>query len=147
METGIRSSFIPQDAGEVKLTPSKIGGGAGFSELILLLCIVLVVASGVLAGAVFIYRQYLQTANNSKKEQLQRAKAAFDPTLIQQLTRLDDRMHAGSMILAQHLSPTVFLDALGQATLTTVAYNAMTFEDGDLQHINVKLTGLAQSVN
>lgn len=147
METGIQSSFIPQDAGEVKLTPSRISGGAGFSELILLLCIVLVVASGALAGGVFIYRQYLETANNSKRDQLQRAKQAFDPTLIQQLTRLDDRMHAGSILLAQHLSPTVFLDALGQATLTTVAFTTMGLEDNDLQHFNVRLSGLAQSVN
>src|SRR4051812_19335621 len=112
MESGIQSSFIPHDAGEVKLTPPRIGGGTGFSELILLLAIVLVVASGALAGAVFIYKQYLQPATNSKKEQLQRAKDVFDPSLIQQLTRLDDRMHAGSTILAQHVAPTVFLDAL-----------------------------------
>src|SRR5437660_1188893 len=105
MESGIQSSFIPHDAGEVKLTPPRLGGSSGFSELILLLCIVLVVASGALAGAVFIYKQYLQTATNSKKDQLQRAKEAFDPTLIQQLTRLDDRMHSGSSILAQHVAP------------------------------------------
>jgi len=147
MESGIQSSFIPQDAGEVKLTPSRIGGGAGFSELILLISIVLVVASGALAGAVFVYKQYLETATNSKKEQLQRAKEAFDPTLIQQLTRLDDRMHAGSTVLAQHLAPTVFLAALSQATLTTIQFTSMAFDDNDLQHINVKLSGIAQSVN
>ncbi len=147
METGIQSSFIPQDAGEVKLTPPKIGGSAGFSELVLLLSIVLVVASGALAGAVFIYKQYLQTATNSKKEQLQRAKEAFDPSLIQQLTRLDDRMHAGSTILAQHIAPTVFLEALSQATLTTISFSSMTLESNDLQHVNVNFSGVAQSVN
>ena len=129
------------------MTPPRIGGGAGFSELLLLLSIVLVVASGALAGGVFIYKQYLQTATNSKKDQLQRAKDAFDPSLIQQLTRLDDRMHAGSTILSGHMAPTMFLDALAQATLTTVAFNSMNLESGDLQHINVKLSGVAQSVN
>lgn len=146
METGIQSSFIPHDAGDIKITPPRIGG-AGFAELILLVCIVLVVASGALAGAVFIYKQYLQTATNSKKEQLQRAKEAFDPSLIQQLTRLDDRMHAGSKVLAQHVAPSVFLEALSQATLTTIAFTSMTIDDNDLQHINVKFSGVAQSVN
>jgi hypothetical protein len=147
METGIQSSFIPQDAGEVKLTAPKIGGGTGFSELLLLLCIVLVVASGVLAGAVFIYKQYMQTAAASKKEQLRRAKEAFDPTLIQQLTRLDDRMHAGSAILSQHLAPTVFLSALSQATLATIAFTSMSLDNNATQHLNVKFSGVAQSVN
>src|SRR6185503_7255542 len=147
METGIQSSFIPHDAGEVKLTPPKIGGGAGFSELILLLAIVLVVASGALAAGVFIYKQVLQTSTNSKKDQLQREKEAFDPSLIQQLTRLDDRMHAGSTLLSQHVAPTVFLNALSQATLTTVSFRAMRLEDADLQHISAKLSGVAQSVN
>lgn len=147
METGIQSSFIPHDAGEVKMTSPRIGGGTGFSELLLLLSIVLVVASGTLAGGVFIYKQYLQTATNSKKDQLQRAKDAFDPSLIQQLTRLDDRMHAGSSILAGHVAPTVFLDALAQATLTTVAFTSMNLDNNDTQHINVKLSGVAQSVN
>jgi hypothetical protein len=147
MESGIQSSFIPQDAGDVKISAPRLGGGAGFSELVLLLCIVLVVASGALAGAVFVYQQYMQTSANAKKEQLQRAKDAFDPSLIQQLTRLDDRMHAGSTILAQHLAPTVFLDALSQATLATVEFTSMNIDDNDLQHINVKFSGVAQSVN
>jgi hypothetical protein len=148
METGIQSSFIPRDAGEAKLTQTTIGnGGGGFSELLLLLSIVFVVASGALAGGVFVYKQYMQTATVAKKEQLQRAKDAFDPSLIQQLTRLDDRMHAGSTILTHHIAPTVFLEALSQATLTTVAFNEMHLEDGDLQHINAKFSGVAQSVN
>jgi hypothetical protein len=147
MESGIQSSFIPQDAGEVKLTPPSIGGGTGFSELVLLLCIVLVVASGVLAGAVFVYKQYMQTSLASKKAELQRAKDAFDPTLIQQLTRLDDRMHAGSSILAQHISPSAIFDALSQSTLTTIAFKSLKIEDNDLQHINLTFAGVAQSVN
>ena len=129
------------------MAPQRIGGAAGFSELILLLSIVLVVASGALAAGVFLYKQYLQTATNSKKDQLQRAKDAFDPALIQQLTRLDDRMHAGSTILSLHVAPTVFFDALSQATLTTVSFSSMEFDDNDLEHLHAKLSGTAQSVN
>ena len=147
MESGIQSSFIPQDAGEVKVAAPRIGGGAGFSELVLLLCIVLVVASGALAGAVFVYKQYMQTSLDSKKQALQRAKDAFDPSLIQQLTRLDDSMHAGSTILSQHIAPTLFLDALSQATLSTIQFTSMQIDENDLQHINVKFNGVAQSVN
>src|SRR6185369_2114659 len=36
---------------------------------------------------------------------------------------------------------------LAQATLTTVAFTSMEIDDNDLQHINVKFAGIAQSVN
>jgi hypothetical protein len=100
---------------------------------------------GSLAGAVFIYKQYLQTANNSKKEQLQRAKDAFDPTLIQQLTRLDDRMHAGLHDLGAALVSDGISRCARASDLDHGRINAMTFEDGDLQHINVKLAVLRRA--
>ncbi len=146
METGIQSSFIPRDAGEVKLTPPRISG-AGFSDLVLLLSIVFFVASSALAGGVFLYKQYLQTATQSKIQELQRDKATFDPALIQEFTRLDDRMHAGSTILSNHISPTSFFDALSQATLTTVSFKSLNFEGSDSAHLAAKLSGVAQSVN
>lgn len=146
MESGIQSSFIPRDAGEVKLTAPRISG-AGFSDLVLLLSIVLFVASAALAGGVFLYKQYMQTATQSKIDQLQRAKAAFDPSLIQQFTRLDDRMHSGSTILTNHISPTAFFDALAQATLTTVAFTSLSFDGSDPLHLGAKISGVAQSVN
>lgn len=146
METGIQSSFIPRDAGEVKLTPPRISG-AGFSDLVLLLSIVMFVASAALAGGVFLYKQYLQTATQAKIQQLQRDKATFDPSLIQQFTRLDDRMHAGSAILSGHISPTAFFDALSQATLTTIVFKSLNFDGADSQHLSAKLSGVAQSVN
>ena len=145
-QSGIQSSFIPHDAGEVKASPLRIQRN-GFSDLMLLLAIVLFVASAALAGGVFLYTQYLQTATISKGDQLERAKSAFEPSLIQQLTRLDDRMHAADTILSAHIAPSVFFSALSQATLTTVAFKSLTFQGGDTKHFSVKLDGIAQSVN
>ena len=146
METGIQSSFIPRDAGETTVTAPKLSG-AGLSDLALLAAIVLFVASAALAGGVFLYKQYLETATNSKIDQLQRAKQAFEPALIQELTRLDDRMHAGASILANHIAPSRFFQVLSQATLSTVAFRSLMFEAADKQHIAIKMNGVAQSVN
>ncbi len=146
METGIQSSFIPRDAGESKSSSPRLTG-AGLSDFILLITIVLFVASASLAGGVLLYKQYLLTATQSKIDQLQRAKAAFDPALIQQLTRLDDRMHAGATILGGHVAPSVFFAALSQATLTTVAFSSLNYEGSDKQHIAIHMSGIAQSVN
>lgn len=142
-EAGIPTSFIPHDTGAV----SAPRGGGGLNDLLLLSAVVLVIASIALAVAVFLYEQFLTKENASKLEQLQRAKSAFQPALIAQFTRLDDRMHAGSRILSAHMAPTAFFAALEQATLQTVSFQSLDMEAGDEQHVTVKLTGLAQSVN
>ena len=143
-ETSIQSSFIPHDTA-VSAKPVRSGGG--LKDLLMLCAIVLFIASVALAVAVFLYLQFLQTQSASKVSQLQRAEAAFEPSLIQQLTRLDDRMHAADSILGTHIAPVAFFNALDQATLQTVSFQTLDLEVTDAHHINVKMQGVAQSVN
>lgn len=121
--------------------------GGGLNDLFLLCGIVLLVASGALAVGVFLYAQFLQTQSASKVQQLQRAEAAFEPSLIEQITRLDDRMHAASAILGTHIAPTAFFSALDQATLQTVSFTTLQLNAPDPQHITLTMQGVAQSVN
>lgn len=145
MESGIQSSFIPRDAAQPTPIPRERKGG--LQELILLVGIVLLVASVALTGAVFLYTQYIQSSATSKQAQLQRAKEAFEPTLIQEITRLDDRMRAADLVLTSHIAPIALFDALQQSTLATVAFDSMTFEAPDAQHMTLKMSGVAQGVN
>ena len=146
MESGIQSSFIPHDTVDTSVRQSRIGG-AGLPELTLLIGIVALIASGALGVGVFLYQKYLETATQSKISSLQRAKSAFEPALIQEVTRLDDRMHAAEVLLGAHLAPTVFFDALQQATLTTVSFSSLNLQANDAQHIVISMDGIAQSVN
>lgn len=138
-------AFIPHDT--VVSQPRPQAQSGGLNDLVFLLAIVLLVASGALAVGVFLYGQYLQNESTSQLAQLQRAEAAFDPSLIQQITRLDDRMRAASAILSGHLAPTAFFQALDQSTLQTVSFQTLDLEAPDPQHITVKMQGVAQSVN
>jgi len=140
----VPANFIPHDTAQAAPSASR---QSGLPEFLLLAAVVLLVASGALAGAVFLYAQYLQTANSSKLQQLERAKDAFDPATIQDLGRLDDRMHAADAILAKHLAPSAFFDALSQATLSTVSFNDLALQASDSNHITIQMTGVAQSVN
>lgn len=145
METGIKSSFIPQDA----TVPHTIRapGRTGLADLLVLIAIVFLVASLALAAGVFLYLQYLDTSRTAKLDQLERARQAFEPSLIQTLTRLDDRMHAASAVLKEHIAPTVFFNLLGQLTLQTVAFSNLTFQGGDSQNMTIAMDGIARSVN
>jgi hypothetical protein len=143
-DTATPGSFIPHDTA---VTPVRERKGGGLNDLLLLCGIVLLIASGALAVGVFLYEQLLQTQSASKVVQLQRAEAAFEPALVEQITRLDDRMNAADTILGAHLAPTAFFQALNQATLQTVSFTSLDLEAPDPQHITVKMEGVAQSVN
>ncbi len=146
MEPGLQSSFIPKDASAATPLPKQRASG-GLSEVGMLLAIVLLVASAALAGAVFLYEQYAQSSSVSKLEQLQRAKEAFEPALIQELTRLDDRMRASEALLSAHTAPIAFFDALQKSTLTTISFQTLDLQANDSQHMTVKITGVAEGVN
>ena len=144
-ETTKPGTFIPHDTA---VAPRRAqGGGGGLNDLVLLSAVVLLVASGALGVGVFLYGQFLNTQTASKVAQLQSAEAAFEPSLISQITRLDDRMHAGDAVLAAHVAPTLFFQALSAATLQTVSFQTLDYEQTDAQDITLKMQGVAQSVN
>jgi hypothetical protein len=149
MESGIQSSFIPQEA-DVVVTPGSANryvGGDGLTDLFGLFSIVLFIASLSLGAGVFLYQQFLTAQTSSKIEQLARAKAAFDPALIQRLIRLDDRMRAAEQLLNDHIAPSVVFDALNQSTLATVSFRSFEIDAADPKNIVASFTGTAQSVN
>jgi len=116
-------------------------------DLVMLVSIVLLVASLALAAGVFLYQQYLDTSSKSKVNQLQVAKAQFDPALIQEFSRLDDRMRDADMILGSHIAPSVFFHMLEANTLTTVSFRSLDFQSAGDQGMTLKMDGIAQSVN
>jgi len=145
MESPVQSSFIPRDAG----TPSRVqsGGRGGLSELFLLISILLLVVSGALAAGVFLYTQYLETSTKSKLDQLNRAEAAFDPSLVQQLTRLDNRMRAGEALLSAHVAPSQLFATLEQTTAQDISFSSLSYDASDPTQISLKMNGVAGSVN
>jgi hypothetical protein len=146
MESGIQSSFIPRDAAEPQKS-RRVGGGGGLGDLLLVLGIVAIAASIALAVAVFLYQQYLNSQSQSDIAQLQRAEAQFEPSLVQQLIRLNDRMQSAQGILAVHIAPSALFDILDQITLKTVSFTSLNFDATDPQQISIKMNGLGQSVN
>lgn len=146
-ETNIPTSFIPHDTAQQPSKLPQLVQSASAGELLLLLSIVLFVASIALAGGVFLYEQYLNTSSASKLAQLQRAKAAFEPSLIQQLTRLDDRMQMSQTIINDHIAPSAFFAALGQSTLQTVQFSGLALDSTNPQKIHITMAGVARSIN
>lgn len=146
MESNIRSSFIPQSPISAP-SPGAQGPRGGGIDMLMLLSLILFFASATLAAGVFLYSQYVTTSSASKLEQLERAKAAFEPSLINELTRLDDRMRAADEVLAIHIAPSALFRVLEQLTLQTVAFSTLDFAAQSSTDMTLAMKGLAQSVN
>src|SRR3989338_1267051 len=142
--TTTQPSFIPRETPSFSQSPRK---QKGMADLLTLLSIVLFAASVALGAGVFLYKEYLRSSASSKVSQLERAKAAFEPSLIRELTRLDDRMRSAGDVLGGHISPTAFFRMLEQTTIASIAYASLDFEAIDAQHMTVKMDGVAGSVN
>lgn len=139
-----QSSFIPHEA---DFAGRKRASPAGIVDFAALISIVLFVASGALAVGVFLYQGYLETSKTSKADQLERAKAAFEPSLITQLTRLDDRMSSATKILNSHPAASAFFHTLEKTTITTLGFSSLSFDVVDPSSMTVKMNGVARSVN
>jgi len=145
MESQIKSSFIPKDAPEGGYLKAQRSSGA--LDLLLLAAIILVFASLALGVGIFLYQQYLQSSLNSKRDQLERARDAFEPALIEELTRLDKRMNAAQGILNNHIAPSEVFALLEQLTLQTVGFESLSFEAADANTMTISMSGTAVSVN
>jgi Tfp pilus assembly protein PilN len=145
MEIGVPNSFIPHDT--TTPTGSSRGGGGGLIDLLLLVAIVLFVASCVLAAGSFLYLQYLNNQSAQDQNEIKAAQAAFDPTLIQQLTRLDERMNSANTLLAAHIAPSAFFAALDQMTLSTVSFQSLSFNAANSKGVSLQMSGIARDIN
>lgn len=145
MESPINSSFIPTkiSLGE---RPREEYGSDAFDVIVLLGVIALVVA-GTMAAGVFLYKQFLSNDLTEKKEQLNKAKKAFQPDLVRDLTRLDERISIAEGILQSHIAPSAFFDVLGQITLKTIEYKNLDYEFNGPDSMHILMNGRAASVN
>lgn len=133
--------------------PSKQPPGArpeyssGTSDIFVLIAVVLLAASLALAAGVFLYDKFLDTNVQKKSEQLERARAAFEPALIQELLRLDARLVAAEDVLNNHLAPSAMFALLEELTLKSVEFRILDYQVNDDSSITIHLEGKAASVN
>ncbi len=137
-----QTSFIPKKS----LTPAPTGiSREGMSLFMIgaLLFFVLAVASSV---GVFLYQNILKSQIESRMADLERTKGAFEPSVIQELRRLDKRIEVAKILLDRHIAASTLFDTLQRSTVQSLRFEAMTLssanEKGDL---SVLIKGQAKS--
>lgn len=144
MDKDFQTSFIPKKAIEPKPKMVKSGGGGIFN----LIALIVFVASLVSAAGAYFYRDSLVNQVAQNKISLQRARAAFEPSLIEELQTLDKRLNAANVILDKHIAVSPIFKILTDITLPTVRYSDFTYElDEESNTVNVEMKGEARGYN
>lgn len=148
MDQKTHTSFIPKKslatASQNKnKSISDTGSSIGIVFLITLIIFISVIA---LAVAVFLYQQFLLQNIEKKRESLDRARAAFEPALIEEIGRLDVRMTSAREILDNHKALSSFFDLLEANTLASLQFENLGYKtDETTGKISVSMSGIASS--
>lgn len=118
-------SFIPKKP----ITTGPVhGSSATLGIFIFFIAMLIFIGSLVAAIAAFGYQGFLHKSIADKSDSLQKAEAAFDPSTIQQLRRLDARMTNVESLLQKHSTTLALFGFLSQQTLVNVQFTSFSFE-------------------
>ena len=124
MEPKFQTSFIPKKS--LADTSSLRPSGSRMSLLTLLATIFLLLSIA-LAGGVFVYSKFTSVNISRKAKELEEAKAAFNPELISELSRLSKKMSVSEELINKHVSSAEIFETLGASTLKSVKFDDFSY--------------------
>ena len=139
MDSSAPTSFIPKKP----LTPLARNASAMTGNLFVLIGAFLLVVSLLAAGAAFGYQSYLNTSIKQQSDSLQKAQAAFDPSTIQDLSRLDVRINNAESLLQKHVAASAIFGYLATQTLQNVQFTQFTYTLAEDGSADIELVGTA----
>ncbi len=141
-------TFIP-DSGAATTPPPKdrttLSGG--FSDVVMLIAIVLLVSSLAVSTGVFLYSQLINKQIETKQASLNRVRNAIDKNTVESLKLLSKRLTVGNDILNKHNAVSEIFRALEQITLKSVQFTEFKFQQAPPDTLQLHLKGKALTVN
>jgi hypothetical protein len=142
MAEQFQTSFIPKKTFDVGPAPKATGSSV--SAILSFVAVIALVLSIVSAAGVFLYERFLITSIKNKEETLERAKSAFEPELIRELSRIDAKFMIGERLLDEHTAPSGLLNLLEDVTLETVRFTTFSYLS-DPEGLHLSMQGEARS--
>lgn len=140
MDRDLQTSFIPKKplVEERVMRTRKV-------SIFNFLATLIFFASLVSAGGMYFYKANLTQSIAKMKADLERAKDAFEPGVIEDLEKLDRRLNATVSILDEHITVSPIFALIEESTLSSVQFTKFDYEmpsdaTGD---VKVTLTGIA----
>lgn len=139
MEPQFKTSFIPKES---LAKPKRTKKPLNILTVGTLIIFFVTVLMGV---GVFLYGEYLKVSISNKEEQLSRARGAFEPALIKELTRVDERIESTNVILDNHTAMSLFFEFLESNTLENVRFDDFLLTAIDNNRYLLNMSGQAES--
>ena len=144
MNPKFRSSFIPKKPIVTKSLDSK--KYRSFNILTFVATVVFVVSLAA-SGGVVAYERFIETSIDQKGIELENARQAIDPELIEEFRALDKKLRTAEKLFGRHIAMTLFFDFLESSTLQNVQYDNFSYELDPDGVIKIIMKGIAQSFN
>lgn len=97
----------------------------------------------VVAGGMFVWEKTLSVQLVNSKKNLEDQRAKFQPEVIGQFKRTDDRLAAATELLAQHNSPVKFFTLLQSLVYKDVSFSSLSY-DRSPKELKVSMSGEAK---
>lgn len=144
MQERVKTSFIPKASLKVERSESVRRSTFGVVNAI---AAIILIAAIIAAGGVFFFEQFTKSSIENKRESLDRARAAFQPATIRELSRLDSRLLVGSTLLSSHTAPSVLFDFIERETLTSIRFRDFSYGEAGPGRVLLTMSGEARSFN
>lgn len=141
MDKEFQTTFIPKKPlTEDRVTKKVSSRPLGIFTMISTLIFIVTILIGV---GLYFFNGFMKKQIATSQVSLERAEAAFEPSLILELQELDTRLRVADTLLTQHIAVSPIFRILEGATLPSVQFNNFkyAFEGGQAK---VALSGLAR---
>lgn len=137
------TSFIP------KKPQSPVAGRkrGGVINIFFLISLIVFLGALTVTVGVFLYEGFVKKNIAEKSTQLEQAREAFEPTLIEELSKLDVRMQSAQEILDSHVALSAFFELLERSTLKSVRFNSFANITSPEGRVGITMKGTARSFN
>ncbi|MEK7613635.1 MAG: hypothetical protein AAB439_02025 [Patescibacteria group bacterium] len=144
MQERVKTSFIPKASLAVEHRESTSKNPIGIVNII---ATIILIAAIIGAVVLFLFEQFTIQSIERKRDSLDRARAAFEPATIKELSRLNTRLEGGSVLLGSHLAPSYLFDEIEKLTLDSVRFRDFSYGEVSPGRIMVAMAGEARSFN
>jgi hypothetical protein len=135
------TSFIPKKS----LTSDSAIRGTNTIGFFMLISLLIFIGSLVAAGAAFAYQAQQNKNLSDNKLSLQRSQSLYDPSAIQDLSRVDSRINNAETLLAKHVAASGVFTLLSSLTLASVSFSSFSYSVQPDGSAALKLDGQADS--
>jgi len=141
VDTRLRTSFVPKK----NLVTQQDTGFHASINLFLSIGVIIFFMTVAVSGGVYLYKIYLEQQTVSAGKRLEEAKKAFDPSLIVEVKKLDNRMIVAKSVLDTHTVVTPVFEMLSRATLQSIRFTDFKLQMDKTTGATLSLAGQAMT--